>query len=521
LSYPAEEDSGPVEYKSILVDLGDDRVEKLASQMKYRLFEGGGEAIYVLGINDDGTVRGLTPEEERASLEILEKVANKVGASTRILERREHGGRIVTRVLVRISREENPPSQVNIIVVGNVDAGKSTTVGTLCYGSLDDGRGSNMRKVARYAHEILTGRTSSVVIRLLGFDLNNRPVNWSLPNPLDEAQIYLSSKKIVSLVDVGGHERYLRTALRGLLSKFPDYAMLVVAANTGLQVMGREHLGVCVALKIPVFIVFTKVDLVSPEIGDSYLDETLNILRRLDKKPMLIRRLSDVYYVAPLMTSGRVVPIFKLSNTTGVGLDLLTEFLNLLPPRKRWSELVKKPLLAYVTDIFEVRGVGTVIAVTVERGTVYENSNYFIGPLHDGTWRKTRVKSIHVNRVPASKARAGEEATLAITDIDREEVEKGQVLTETPLHPAVSLVSEILVLKHPTTIKTGYQTVLHIHSIRAPVEFTWMEKEPMRTGDTGLVRLTFLKGYWYVEEGEQFILRDSRTRAIGTVYKVE
>lgn len=521
LKYPAERESGPVEYKSVLVNVGDDRIERLASQMKYRLFEGGGEAIYLLGVNDDGSPRGLTPEEEAESLDTLRRVAESVGASIRVLDRRDYSGRVITRVLVRLSREEHPPSQINVIVVGNVDAGKSTTIGTLCYGSLDDGRGSNMRRVARFTHEILTGRTSSVAIRLLGFDLNGKPVNWGLPNPLDEAQIYLSSKKIVSLVDVGGHERYLRTALRGVMSKFPDYAMLVVSANAGLQVMGREHLGVCLALKIPVFVVFTKIDMVSRETEEGYFEETLNILRKLDKKPFVIKTLDDVYDVVQAMPSGRIVPILRLSNTTGYGLEILTEFLNLLPPRKQWSELARKPLLAYITDIYDVRGVGTVIAVAIERGSISENSYYFLGPLRDGSWRKIKVKSIHVNRVPVSVARAGEEATLAISEFKREEIEKGLVLAETPLHSSQSIIADILVLKHPTTIKTGYQTVLHIHSIRAPVEFTWMEKEPMRTGDMGLVRLKFFKGPWYIEEGEEFILRDSRTRAIGTVYKIE
>jgi len=521
VAYPEEDESGPVEYKSVLTKVDDERLERLASQMKYRLFEGGGEAIYVLGLNDDGTVRGLSEEEEKETIKNLADAASRIGASIRILDRRTISGRSLIRVLVRLSREENPPAQVNIVVLGNVDAGKSTTVGTLCTGVLDDGRGSNMRRVARFSHEIITGRTSSVAVRILGFDMHGRPVNWNLPNPLDEAQIYLSAKKVVSLVDVGGHERYLRTALRGVMSKYPDYAMLVVASNTGLQVMGREHLGICAALHIPVFVVFTKVDIVSPEVEGQYLEETCEILRRLDKKPVIVKSLKEAYDIAPLMPSGRIAPIFRLSNTTGAGLELLTEFINILPPRKRWGELEIKPLLAYVTDIYNVRGVGTVIAVAIERGIVRENAFYYLGPMRDGKWRRTRVKSIHVNRVPSSMARAGEEATLAITDFTVEEVEKGLALSETPLHASRAIVADVLILRHPTTIKVGYQTVLHIHSIRTPVEFTWMEVEPMRTGDSGLVKLRFMAKAWYVEEGERFILRDSRTRAIGTVLKAE
>ncbi|MEM3893674.1 MAG: GTP-binding protein, partial [Thermofilum sp.] len=259
---PQEAEDGNVEYKIALHRLDEERVERLASQMKYRLFEGGGEAIYVLGVDDQGNVIGLSEEEERESISILEKVSGKIGAKIRILSREIVQGKRIVRVLVRSSREESPPVQVTVAVVGNVDAGKSTTVGVLCTGQLDDGRGSSMRRVARYVHEILTGRTSSVTTRLLGFDLGGPPVNWSLPNPLDEAQIFLASRKVIYFVDVGGHERYLRTALRGILSREPDYVMLVVASNAGLQVMGREHLGLCLALRLPLIVVFTKTDLV-------------------------------------------------------------------------------------------------------------------------------------------------------------------------------------------------------------------------------------------------------------------
>ncbi|ABL77547.1 GTP-binding protein [Thermofilum pendens] len=511
-----EREEGPVEYKSRLSG-DDERCERLATQMKYRLFEGGGEAIYVLGVGDDGTPVGLDPEGERETLDTLRRVAESIGAATRVLERAEFQGRSVLRVLVRVSREESPPVQVTIAVMGNVDAGKSTTVGTLCTGELDDGRGRGMRRVARYSHEIITGRTSSVVVRLLGFDMEGKPVNWNLPNPLDEAQIYLASKKIVYFVDVGGHERYLRTALRGVMSRLPDYVMLVVAANSGLQVMGREHLGVSLALRIPVFAVVTKVDLVDKSVLEATLIDTVETLRRVDRKPVLVKSLSEVYRIVELMPSGRVVPVFLVSNTTGEGLELLTEFLNLLPPRKRWAENVDKPLLAYVSETYDVKGVGPVVAVSIERGVIREGEDVYLGPLRDASWRRVRVKSIHINRVVASSARAGEEATLALAGVDFDELEKGLVVSSKPLEAVWEVAAHIVVLRHPTTIRTGYQTVLHAHSIRSPVKFTYMSREPMRTGDSGSVRLRFLNHPWYIEPGTRIILRDSRTRAIGTV----
>jgi elongation factor 1-alpha len=517
---PKENETGAIEYKSRLSCNNPERIENLASQMRYRLFEGGGEAIYLLGIDDDGTPIGLTPQEEEETLQILDEVAGKIGAKIRVLEKAPVGDRSLVRVLVRVGREESPPVQTTIAVMGNVDAGKSTTIGTLCTGELDDGRGRSMRKIARFEHEIVTGRTSSVVVRLLGFDMDGRPINWNLPNPLDEAQIYLSSKKVVYFVDVGGHERYLRTALRGVMARLPDYIMLVVAANSGLQVMGREHLGVGLALRIPVFIVLTKIDLVDKKVLEATLIDTVETLRRVDRKPVIVKTLGDVYRLVELMPSGRIVPIFLISNTTGEGLSILTEFLNLLPPRLRWNENIDKPLLAYVSDVYDVKGVGPVVAVTIERGVIKEDDEVCIGPLQDSSWKKIRIKSIHINRIVASKAKAGEEATLAISGISYEELEKGLVVTHQELKPVWEFEAHIVVLKHPTTIRRGYQTVLHAHSIRSPVMFTYMSLEPMRTGDSGIVRLRFLYHPWYLETDTRIILRDSRTRAIGRITRL-
>ncbi|RLE89257.1 MAG: hypothetical protein DRJ46_04950, partial [Thermoprotei archaeon] len=241
--YPPEKEEGKTEYKLKLTRVSEERLEHLASQMKYRLSEGGGEAFYVLGVSDEGEPLGLTDEELEVSLENLRRVAARLGARVKVVrEKRGRRGRVV-EVLVRLSREDSPPIHVSITVLGNVDAGKSTLVGVLCTGRLDDGNGAAMARIARFLHEVESGRTSSVSTRFLGFDVEGRVVNYELVHPLDESEIYLSSAKIIAFTDLGGHERYLRTTLRGVMSRLPDYAMLVVGANAGLLKMGREHLG--------------------------------------------------------------------------------------------------------------------------------------------------------------------------------------------------------------------------------------------------------------------------------------
>ena len=76
-------------------------------------------------------------------------------------------------------------------------------------------------------------------------------------------EIVASSSKVVTLVDLAGHEKYLRTTVFGLTSQAPDYAMMTVSAKLGVERMTKEHFALAMALKVPTFIVITKCDLVT------------------------------------------------------------------------------------------------------------------------------------------------------------------------------------------------------------------------------------------------------------------
>jgi len=523
--YPPEDDEGKVEYKLKIVRDNLEKVEKLASQLKYRLAEGCGEAFYIIGITDDGLPEGLNEEELKKSLNILSEACRVVGAKVlRIRERRGRKGKVV-ELLIRTCREERPPITITVTALGNVDAGKSTLIGVLTTGKLDDGRGSAMKMIARYLHEVESGRTSSIYSRPLGFDVNGRVVNYSLSSPLNEAEIYLNSFKIISFVDLGGHERYFKTTLRGVMSREPDYVMLVIGANAGLLKMGKEHLGISVALRVPLFAVFTKMDLAPPHVAQRNLRDFIRLLKMpgVDKLPLIVKEVDDVVLAARHIQSGRVVPIFSVSNVNGKGLDLLLRFLNLLQPRRRWEENLKKPFKLYVEDVFNVKGVGAVVAGLVLSGSISEGDRALIGPFKDGGWREVRVKSIHLNRVPVHRVSPGQYVTLALSDISFEEIEKGQVVLDNRVKPrsVTSFKALVTILKHPTTIKRGYQAVFHCHSVRSTIAFEYMDKEPLRTGDTSKVELRFVYHPWYVEKGSIFVLREARTKAIGSIIDIK
>ena len=351
-----ERSEGNLEYKLKLVRVQPERLEELASQLKYRLEEGMGEAIYELGVTDEGEILGLKDQDLEETLKTLEVAAGKIGAKITVV-RKIHGKMgVAAEVLIRRTKEaESFPIWLYIPVLGNVDSGKSSLVGVLVGGELDDGNGSAMMRVARYLHEIKSRRTSSISSHPLGFDEHGKIVNYNLQSPFDEAEIFLNSSKIVDFVDLGGHERYFKTTLKGIMGHQPDYCLITVAANTGIKHMTIEHLKVVVGLRLPMIFVITKIDLAPHRVEKVIQDlQSLIKLPKINAIPFQVKTLDDAVVAAKVMPSGRVAPIFTVSNVTGEGLDLLRVFLNLLPPRSRWREHVNKQFLMYIDDIFNL-----------------------------------------------------------------------------------------------------------------------------------------------------------------------
>lgn len=80
-------------------------------------------------------------------------------------------------------------------------------------------------------------------------------------------------------MDLCGHEKYLKTTIFGLVGLCPDYAVVVVNANAGLQRMTREHIGIAIALKIPIIIVITKKDITPANVYSANMTNIMKILK--------------------------------------------------------------------------------------------------------------------------------------------------------------------------------------------------------------------------------------------------
>ena len=111
----------------------------------------------------------------------------------------------------------------------------------------------------------------------------------------------------------------------GLVGLMPDYCMVIVGANMGVSRMTKEHLGITLALKIPLFIVITKIDIAPKNVYDETLNTLVKIMKNpnVNKAPIVVKEQDDVKNFADKLTSNKVAPIFTISNVTGEGLPKL------------------------------------------------------------------------------------------------------------------------------------------------------------------------------------------------------
>ena len=334
-----ETDDGFIEYKRQLLKISEKRFPELCRQMRYRLEEGGGECIYKLGINDDGTLHGLSEDNLRLSLDNLTLLADNNQATVKVLHKHEQRELYRADILIR---EKNPGFKVELKVafVGNVDAGKSTTLGVLTTGKADDGRGYARQFIMKHEHEIETGRTSDISMHIIGFNINSEIVNnLDQLKSLSWNEIMNQSSKIVTLLDLCGHEKYLRTTIAGLGGMYPDYAIILIEASKGVQSMTEEHIRICQSFHIPFFILVTKVDMCVDK--QDLLKNTIKQIKSIAKtityqKCHHVKDIEDIMFLLENFKPNQkghipTLPYILTSNKTGQGLDLLKSMLNLLP----------------------------------------------------------------------------------------------------------------------------------------------------------------------------------------------
>ncbi|KAF3483439.1 uncharacterized protein GIQ15_02763 [Arthroderma uncinatum] len=528
-----------VQLKDLLLDDSpdaDNTISQIRKVVKGRLDEGQGETIFDLGQEDNGDWMGFDKEQWEFALDRLRQAAHQIKADCRVLLTYNVGGpeeaetksdRIKTaygKILIRRAPEtvENV-IETRIAVVGNVDAGKSTLLGVLVKGKLDDGRGRARVNLFRHKHEIETGRTSSVGMEIMGFDTHGNVVGNGQVRKQTWEEIGRQSAKVISFTDLAGHERYLRTTVFGMLSSSPNYCLLMVAANNGLIGMSKEHLGIALSLNVPVMVVITKIDICPPQILQQTIKQLTGILKSpgAHKIPIFIKSREDTVNTATQFVNHRICPIFQVSNVTGECLDLVRIFLNMLPHHGRYDS--GAPLEFLVNDTFSVPFVGTVVSGVVKAGAVHTGDSVLVGPDSLGQFKGTVIKSIERKRIHVHACSAGQSASFALKGVRRKDVRKGMVvLPKLDRPPKVyrEFVAEVLILSHATTIKPKYQAMLHVGAVSQTCSIIDIDRDFIRTGDRALVAFRFIQRPEFLSVGDRILFREGRTKGLGIVKEV-
>jgi len=159
---------------------------------------------------------------------------------------------------------------IRVAVVGNVDAGKSTLIGTIASATLDDGRGSGRSYIMKHKHEMQSGRTSCIASHIIEYNESGHVMNAIKKKPAQcqhhtsEPEVSGGPGRCVTLLDMAGHEKYLKTTISGISSGMADYAIVLVNAMQPPTHMTFHHLNLCVSSGIPVIVVLTKVNCFPP-----------------------------------------------------------------------------------------------------------------------------------------------------------------------------------------------------------------------------------------------------------------
>ena len=421
----------------------------------------------------------------------------------------------------KIENQDNV--EVRFATIGNVDAGKSTTVGVFKSQQEDNGKGKAREGVFRHKHEIETGRTS---------DVGNQYIKYK--------------NRLYSFSDLAGHEGYLRTTIYGLVSTPIDWAMLLMSANQGVEKMTREHLAIAYSLNLSMYVVVTKVDIAPKNVFMENMKVLKTILKKIGRTPVLIKDIESLqnYYdqitlntsddtgkvkgVMDIALSKKFVPIFCVSNVTLMNMDLLQTFVFNIRPHIDWTTARKSSENVFVIDkTYSPKGVGIVVSGTIKHGHFEKEKTYMLGPfgsLDKPVFHPVTIRNIRDNteeNIPTIEA--GFSACFNITTkdktISRAVIQKGMVLCDVP-QSVRKFKAIIKIMHHPSKICIGYEPHLHCGGVKETMKIVDMDREYIKAGESTNATLEFKRKRCFVQTGDIFLFREGNTRGSGKIVEI-
>jgi elongation factor 1-alpha len=426
-------------------------------------------------------------------------------------------------------------SHINLVVIGHVDSGKSTTTGHLIYkcGGIDK---RTIEKFEKDAENL--GKGSFKYAWVLDKLKSERERGITIDIALWKFE---TKNHVITIIDAPGHRDFIKNMITG--TSQADVALLIIPACTGefeaaisKNGQAREHALLAFTLGVRQLIVgVNKMDDKTVDFKQERFDEI---------KAEVQRELKRIGYKV------ENVPFIPISGWHGDNLieksdrmkwykgDTLLEVLDSIKPPKR---PIDKPLRVPLQDVYKIGGIGTVPVGRVETGIMKPGMMVEFAPTR---LPPTEVKSIEMHHEALAQALPGDNIGFNVRNIAVNQLKRGYVCGDSkndPPREAKKFESQVIILNHPGEIRAGYSPVLDCHTAHISCRFTALKKqfdkrtgkvvkenpEFVKSGDSALVELTPTKPMC-VETFQQyaplgrFAVRDMRqTVAVGIIKSVE
>ncbi|TCJ19917.1 selenocysteine-specific translation elongation factor [Rubrobacter taiwanensis] len=294
---------------------------------------------------------------------------------------------------------------------------------------------------------------------------------------LGYAELELPSGRRASIVDVPGHERFVKNMVAGAAGI--DAFLLVVAADDGVMPQTREHLDVIRMLGVRQGVVaLTKTDAVDEETADIAELEVQELLEE---------------------TGYEETPVVRVSGVTGAGVqELLRKLDRLAPEGRRQEGLVRLP----VDRAFVLRGIGLVVTGTLWSGVIRPGDRLYALPQN----RPVQVRGVQVHGRPVEAAAAGSRTALDLVGMEAGEIERGDMLASEPLQSSRRPDVRVNLLPGAPRLKSGSRVRVY-HGTRATAGRLRLHgAQTLEPGGSARARLT-LQDPLAALGGDRFVLR--------------
>ena len=355
---------------------------------------------------------------------------------------------------------------INLVFIGHVDHGKSTTVGRLLYdsGNIDE---QAMRKLKDKAEELGKGGFEFAFVMDNLKEERERGVTIDLAHKKFETQKYY-----FTIIDAPGHKDFIKNMITG--ASQADAGVLVVSGNPsdGVQAQTKEHIFLAKTLGVNQLIVaVNKMDMAKYEQKrfEEVKKEVETLLKSVGYKP------EEVLFVPIAALPGDNV--FKKSeNMSWYDGQTLLETIDTFKEPEKPTEL---PLRLPIQDVYNITGIGVVPVGRVETGVMKVGDKVTVVPGREGKGVNGEVKTIEMHHEQMQQAEPGDNIGFNVRGIGKKDIARGDVLGKADNVPTIAteFTAQMVVLNHPTVITVGYTPVFHVHTAQIACQVTAIEKK--------------------------------------------